>query len=271
MSDNSYNQQQPPHGRPNQPYGGPYGQQPQGNPQHPGYGAPQQQPGYGPPQPQFQGGPPQQFGQQPYQQPPFNQQPYGAPVATGPSVQSKVLGWAMTLFAVLAIAFCFGPWASAKVSSNVLPISASMSVNAFNHTSCTGPGDTCDDSSGSSSSATSTSSSDDDGSLWEGWVIAVIGAVVIVLGVMRGLGKRALSVPAAAAGTVGGLVVLGLTIYRWSWIHDKVGEAKDEMKASGGMADNISFHFGTGWGLWLTLVAGLLLLLAGVGGLVKRQ
>lgn len=292
MTDNPYNpqqrpQQQPPQGQPGPGYGGPHGQQPQGNPppQQPPYG----QPGYGrpaygqgqPQQPGNQGyaGPPQQF-QQPYQQQPyggqqFQQQPYGAPPAAGPSPLPKVLGWLMALFAVVAIACCFGPWASAKVSSNVLPISASMSVNAFNHASCSGPGDACDSDSssdgGSSSSTSATSAtSDEDGSLWEGWVIAAIGAVVIVLGVLRGLGKRALSVPAAVAGAVGGLAVVGLTIYRWSWVHDKAGEAKDQLKASGDMG-SIDFHFGSGWGLWLTLVAGVLLLLAGVGGLVKRQ
>ena len=37
------------------------------------------------------------------------------------------------------------------------------------------------------------------------------------------------------------------------------------------MADSINYDFGTGWGLWLTLAAGVLLLAAGVGGLVKRQ
>lgn len=254
MSDNSYNQQQPPQGSP-----WPYGQQPQGNPQ--------QQPGHAAPSQQFAGGP-QQF-QQPQNQQPYDQQPYGAPVAAGPSTGSKAVGWVMALFAVLAIAFCFGPWASAKVSSNVLPISASMSVNAFNHTSCSGPGDACDDS--SSTSATSTSSDDEDASIWEGWLIAVIGAVVITLGVLRGLGKRPSSIPSAVAGAAGGLVVVGLTVYRWSWIHDKAGEAKDDLKASGGIAGNIDFHFGAGWGLWMTLVAGLFLLLAGVGGLVKRQ
>ncbi|HWC23132.1 MAG TPA: hypothetical protein VG502_12605 [Flexivirga sp.] len=254
MSDNSYN---------------PYGQQPQGNPQQPRYGARH---------PQFPGGPPQQFGQpphaqQPYQQQPYGQQPYGAPAATGPSSRSKLVGWLMALFAVIAIACCFGPWAEAKVSSTMMPISASMSVNAFNHTSCSGPGDACDesDSDSSSTSATGISSDDEDGSIWEGWVIAVIGAAVIVLGVLRGLGKRALSIPAAVAGAVGGLVVVGVTVYRWSWIHDKAGEANDELNASGGMAGSIDFHFGSGWGLWLTLVAGVLLLLAGVGGLVKRQ
>ena len=134
MTDNWNNPQQPPQGQPAQPYG----QQPQWSPPpQQGYGAPaygpgQQpgNPGYGAPQPQFQGGPPQQFGQQPYHQQPNGPQPYGAPVAAGPSSPSRILGWLMALFAVLAIAFCFGPWASAKVSSTVLPISSwSVSIS----------------------------------------------------------------------------------------------------------------------------------------------
>lgn len=280
-------QGQPQYGGPQPPYPPQQGQQPpwpqQPGPQQPGqppYGGPaygQGQPvppgnqGYAP-QPQFQQPYGQQFPQQPGQQP-FGQQPYGAPPATGSSMPSRLLGWLMALFAVLAIVFCFGPWASAKASSTVMPVSVTMSVNAFNHQSCSGSSETCDEAqkSGSGSSMSGSPASDgEDGSIWEGWVIAVLGAAVIVLGVLRGLGKRALAVPAAVVAGVGGLAVLGMTIYRWSWIHDKAGDVEDAINASGGMS-KVDFHFGTGWGLWLTLVAGVLLVLAGAGGLVKRQ
>ena len=292
-ADRAYAQRpQQPHSAPNsqQQYGGrPAQSGSYGNPPGPQAGGPQQghpQPG-GPQQGQGQyGGPyaaqhqaPQQFAnQQPANQQYTNQQ-YGQPYQPtqggggGLSTPAKLLGWAGVVAAVIAFLACFAPWAKASIDGSYLgrSISVTQKVNAFEHASCSassGAGEACDDNDSSSSS--SASATDDDESVWEGWVISVVALAVVVLGVLRGLGKRQLALPAAIATAVGGLVLLALPIYRLIWIHGKQDDFKDVMSGSS-LPSGFDTSLTAGWGLWLVLAMGLVMIAIGGVGALRRQ
>jgi len=210
------------------------------NPQRP-YGQPPQQPAgppqqYGPP-PQQYGGPPQQpYGQQSpygaaqqYAQPFLAQQPYGAPVAApkAPISQgARAWGWIAAVAGVLAIIGCFGVWVS-------------VDAGLFGHISMNGYGQI---------SGPLSQSSDD---VKDGVLVTVFAVVVITFGVLRGLGKLALT--CAIVTLVLGLLNLAISIY-------DVSDVTDTFAGSS-----------VGWGLWLCLVTSIAMCVAGLVGIIKRR
>ncbi|NNG38211.1 hypothetical protein HJ588_02845 [Flexivirga sp. ID2601S] len=229
------------------------------------------------------GQPAQQPGAQQPQQPYFppGAQPCFPLAPTTLSQPARLLGWIPVAIAILAFIGCFGTWATAKVSGSYLGtnLSISSSVNAFDHQSCKGTGagaGACDeqgsgsDSSGSSGDASPSATGNDGDSLWEGWVVSLVALLVAGLGVIRGLGRRVAALPAAITAAVGGLVIIGLAVYRLIWIGNKSGDFADAMKTSG-MPTGFETSLTSGWGLWLVLVMGVAMLAAGVGGTVKRR
>lgn len=252
-----YGGQQPPppnrapYGAGQPPYGAPQQRQPpQGYGQGPGQG-------YGPGYAQGQQQPQQYSGQQQYGaapgqwggQPGFGQQAYaGAPGAsTGrPGGLGKTLGWVLVALGLLAIVGCFGPWA--KVDANI-PMFGNIHITA------NGLGGTSDNMPSSSSSGSSDTSND----IKDGWVVLVAALGVIVVGLLRGLGK--LPKPAAWGAAVLGLVIAGIGIYDWSDVSDKAQTAKDQMEAA---ASGVSVSAGAGWGLYLVLLMGIGIVVAGV-------
>ncbi|WP_265442896.1 hypothetical protein [Flexivirga meconopsidis] len=260
--------QQPPQPQPQPQFQQPQHQQPQPQPQQHFQQQPQyQQPVPGQPHP----------GQQPYF--PQGTQPCFPLVADKLSQPARLLGWIPVAIALIAFIGCFGTWATAKVSGSYLgtSMSISSSVNAFNHQSCKGTGagaGACDEqangNNGSSDSSSSPSATGDEGGdLWEGWVVSLVALLVAGLGVVRGLGKRVAALPAAITAAVGGLVLIGLPVYRLIWIGDKSGDFADSMKSSG-MPSGFDTSLTSGWGLWLVLIMGVAMLAAGIGGAVKR-
>lgn len=113
-----------------------------------------------------------------------------------------------------------------------------LDAGVFGHISMNGYGQV---------SGTVNSSPDD---VKDGVVVTVLAVVAIVFGLLRGLGKIALA--AAITILVMGVLSAATTIYDFG----------DVSSNSGGSV---------GWGLWLSLVASIGLLGAGVAGIIKRK
>lgn len=293
---------QPPQSQaPQQPYGQPaaydqgqqsqpYGQAPQQYaPQQPAYGssAPDQNAGqqygqpqqYGQSQPygqqygqaaseaQQQYGQPQQYGQsQPYGQP----QQYGAPAygatgygqstATKASVSSLARLGAIgaAVASLLAILGSFLNWLTATMN---IPLLAQgdigVTANGVGAVGVTLP----------NNSAILRQFADDvtsSGGITTGWIVIVLAVVVLVLAVLTILGK--LPLPGAIVAVVGGLIILGLAIFKITQISHFIDT--DELKNSG---VSLTVSYQPGIGLWVTLVAGILMAAAGVLGLLRRN
>ncbi len=220
------------------PQGPPPGYRPPGMPaQQPGPGyAPQPGPyggpGYPPPQQGFPQGPPQQS--------------YRPAAAGGPLV--RVIGAISAVIALLAIVASFGPWFTSDVSSSFG--SAHLSMNGFGHLSPSSLNDSADMSNAPAH---------------HGMIIVIVAALVALAAVPRialGAKNAVASLGAAAAATVGGIVILVLALIDRADLQDKTS-------STGGSP--FATTVATGWGLWLALVAGALLILAGIAGLIKRR
>lgn len=184
--------------------------------------------------------PQQPYGQQPYGQPqqqyghpmqPYGQQPYGAPTYPGAtpkaplSQASRTIGWISVAIGVLAIIGCFGAWIS-------------VDLGGFGHISMNGYGQV---------SGTVSESPDD---VKDGVLVTVFAVVVIVVGLLRGLGKIALA--AAITILVMGVFTAATAIYDASDVSSNTGA-------------------NVGWGLWLCLVASIGMVGVGIAGIIKRQ
>ena len=280
--------QPPAYGQPQQPYGSdqgyqrppqqaagqqPYGGQPgyqQGPPQQgqqpyaggPGHqqGPPPQQPGYGAP-----GGQPPAYGQPAGQRQPYGGQPgyqqggFGA--AGYPGVQqkqtapvsgaAKSIGWAILVVCIVAIIGSFGTWLTEQLNLGALG-SYHLSMNGFGHISSDFP---------------ASANSSQDGSAHDGMVVTVAAVIVGIVAVMRGFGKAV--VPSSILSLIAGLITLGVSIYD---IID-IGNKSDELQAkiSEGATSGATASMSTGWGLWLVLITGILLVVLGIAGIVKRR
>lgn len=102
------------------------------------------------------------------------------------------------------------------------------------------------------------------GGITTGWIVIVVAVIVLALAVLALLGK--LPLPGAIAAIVGGLVILGLAIYKITQISAFIDT--DELK-SAGVA--LTATYKPGIGLWITLVAGILTTAAGVLGLLRSK
>ncbi|WP_446665500.1 hypothetical protein [Flexivirga sp. B27] len=232
---------------PNNPYRQPP-QQPYGQPPQQGYG--QQQPGYGQQQPGYQQ---PGYGQQPYGQPPqqgygqgygygqqpqgYGQQPYGG--YAGPPSQAPVggaarsFGWLAVVAGIVAIVGCFGAWVSINMG-----MFGDLSMNGFGQVS-----------------GTVRESPDE---VKDGVIVTILAVIVLVFGLLRGVGKIPLA--AAIVTAVMGALSLAVTIYDVVDINDKISGANSEGMSAG-----------VGWGLWLSLVASVAMLLIGIVGMIKRR
>lgn len=161
------------------------------------------------------------------------------------------MGWVLVAVGLLAIIGCFGPWA--KVSANV-PLFGSINV------SVNGIGGTSDNLPPSAKSSSSESSPTDSEAIKDGWYVIVAAAVVVGLGVARALGKIKKPIMWVAAAM--SAIVAGIGIYDWSDIRDKAGQMKDQMAANGD--SSVSVSAGSGWGLYLVLIMGLVMLGASI-------
>lgn len=85
----------------------------------------------------------------------------------------------------------------------------------------------------------------------DGVLVATIAAVAIVFGVIRAVGTIALG--AAVVTVVIGVLSLAITISDIADISDNKAGAN------------------VGWGLWLSLIASIGLLLVGIAGIIKRK
>ncbi len=196
-------------------------------------------PGYPPPQPGYPQGPPQGYRSAP---------PGTAGASTAGSPLVRIIGVVAAAAAVLAIIACFGPWFTSDVSSSFG--SAHVSMNGFGHLSPSSLNDSADMS---------------EAPAHHGIIIVIIAALVALAAVPRiALGARnaAASLGAAAAAVVGGIVILVLALIDRADLQDKTS-------ATGG--SQFATTVSTGWGLWLALVAGILLILVGIAGGIKRR
>ena len=212
---------------PAQQYGGqPYAQPPYGQPQQQ-YGPPPQQ-GYG--QPQGAYGAPQPYGGQSYGQQPYGgQPPYGAPAvkqAAPMSQGARTWGWVAAVAGILAIIGCFGAWVT-------------VDAGLFGHISMNGYGQI---------SGTVHESSDD---VKDGVLVTIFAVIVIILGIVRGLGKLGLTT--AISILVLGLLSLATCIY-------DVSDVTSNLEGSS-----------VGWGLWICLLASIAMSVGGLVGIIKRR
>lgn len=257
VPDNNQPQQYGQSGQPQQ-YGQPqpYGQQPQQYSQ-PAYDAQQQ---YA--QPQQYGQQPQQYGQQPQQ---YGGQPYGAAgygqqaaAKTPVSSLARVGALGAALASVLAIVGSVLNWFTATLN---IPLLAKgdigVTANGVGAVGVTLP----------NNSAILRQFADNvtsDGGITTGWIMIVVAVVVLALSALTLLGK--LPLPGAIAAIAGGLIILGLAIYKITQIStfldtNKLKDAGVELTAT----------YTPGVGLWVALVAGILMAAAGVLGLLRRS
>lgn len=216
------------------PYGSPYN-----NPHNNPYGQPQQWPN--PPGPPPHGRQPYAptpqrgygYGQQPppgYGQP-YGTAPYGMPAYAGPapkaplSVPARGIGWAAVAVGVLAIVGCFGAWVTVDFGF------VHLSMNGF----------------GQISGSVQDSASE----VKDGVLVAVLAAVAVVFGLLRGLGRVPLT--AAIVTLVAGALNVAITGY-------DIGDLGTETPAAS-----------VGWGLWLCLVMSIALSIVGLVGILKRK
>lgn len=272
----SYDQGQPyaapqQHAQPQQPqpYAAPqqYGQpqQPSYGSTAPDYGQPQQyaQPAYDAQQqyaqPQQQYAQPQQYGQQ-YGAPVYGAAGYGQsePTRTAVSPLARVGAVGAIVGSLLAILGAFLNWLTATLN---IPILAqgdiSVTANGVGGVGVTLPND-------SSTLRQFADGVTSGGGITTGWIVIVLAVVVLVLAVLTLLGK--LPLPGAIAAIVGGLIILGLAIYKISQISTFLDT--DELKSSG---VTLTATYKPGIGLWVTLVAGILVLASGVLALLRRS
>lgn len=253
-----YGQQQPP-----QQYGGQQAQQPQ-------YGQPQQ--GYGQQPPQQYGQPQHQaYGQQQF----GGYQPAGA-TSTAVSGASKAIGWVLLLACVLAIVGSVTTWAKAefKVSGDVPGVqSRSMDISMTGLGKCSSSDSQAEDScNGDSSSSTQQSpafgSSTDEDTTKDGWITLIVGVIVAAFAVVRGLGK--VPMVGAIGALLGGLIVAGVGLYDYFDLRGDAGDLEDQVRSSGSSGLNIEASLSAGFGLYLVILAGILMVVLGVVGAVKR-
>ncbi len=82
----------------------------------------------------------------------------------------------------------------------------------------------------------------------DGTVVTIIAVIVAILAVVRGIGKFPLGASIVAA--IGGLLVAVIGLY-------DISDADSQITI--------------GWGLWLVVISGILMLLAGAAGIFKRR
>ncbi|KYH45077.1 hypothetical protein [Branchiibius sp. NY16-3462-2] len=222
-----------------------------GQPQQ--YNQPQQ---YGQP-PQY--GQPQQYGQQ-YAAPAYGAPGYGQPAATttpvSPLARLGALG--AILGSLVAIVGSLLNWFTATLN---IPLLAQGDIGVTAN-GVGGVGVTLPNNSEVLRQFADNVTSE--GGITTGWIVIVLAVVVLVLAVLTLLGK--LPLPGAITAIVGGLIVLGLAIYKITQISTFLDT--DELK-SAGVA--LTATYKPGVGLWVTLVGGILMAAAGVLGLLRRS
>ncbi|YAL83486.1 hypothetical protein ACMYYO_01385 [Dermacoccaceae bacterium W4C1] len=158
---------------------------------------------------------------------------------------AKAAAWVLLAGCVLAIISAFGTWAKVEVTGSALGQDFSQSATV------TGIGNVSNSQGGSEMA--------DD--VKDGWFVIIAGLIAAVMAVLWGLRK----IPTAAAagvGTLMGLIVLAISIYNWSDIRGQdFGEVPSGFTAEAGV----------GWGLYLAIFAGLVMLAGAVIGLLKRD
>ena len=161
-----------------------------------------------------------------------------APAASRNGLGAK-LGWGMVATALLAIIGVFGTWLWVKLDGG-----------AFGnfHASTNGIG--------MESSNLPDSGTKGDNDVKDGWFVLIPAILVLVLGVLRALGKIRKTVAWAAAAL--SAIAAGVAIYDYFDIRDKLNDLKD------GADSTIGFSAGSGWGLTLCLIAALLMLVTSV-------
>lgn len=264
MSDQSGWQQGPAHPQGGWPQGGASSQGPSGQGAHAYPGGPQSAPsaspgpqqGYGQQwsgqpghsgqqfgQQQSYGQPGQQFAQQqPHVQPSqqFGHQPYGQPGMAPTSAGSlgRILGGVILGAVLLAIIGCFGTWAKAQV------LGYKMSINGFGSVTSNIPG-------------TNEGGAD----------TGHDGVFVLVLALVAAAGGVALLLrkfwrPGAIVSAVAGLLVVVIGLIDLVDINDKLGDMGPE-------ASSLGAEGGAGWGLWLVILSGIVMLATGIVGALR--
>lgn len=271
--------QQPGHGQQPQPG---YGQQPP-----PGYGQPPQQ--YGGQQPGY-GQPGQQYGQPPQQQQPYagQQQPYGgqagygqpqygyqpagvaAPVGGG----AKAVGWMLLLAAVLVVIGSVVTWASFEMNSSGSSVpgvpnqSVEFSMSGLgNYSSSNSQLEESLNNPEQTSSQGAPVSEDD--TTKDGWITLAFGVLVGVFALVRGIGK--VPMLGALGGAIGGLIIAGIGLYDYFDLQDKAGDLEDQASSGVPGAPSIEASLSAGWGLYLVILGGIVMVVLGVIGAVKRR
>ena len=211
------------------PYPGAPGQPPQGHNPPPGYAHPQ--PGYGP-QPPGYGQQPAYGGQPAYGQQPGPAQPYPGyqqrPPAPAPDSNARLIGWLIAATGVIVGIAAFLTWGTVEFGGR------SIDINGVTGTDMAGDDETRD-----------------------GVITVVLALAAIAFGVVRGVGRLALT--AAIIGLVIAALVVIVAIVDMADISDSVAGAPSGVEASIGI------------GLWLTLAGGIAMAAVSVAGLVKRR
>lgn len=161
-----------------------------------------------------------------------------APAATRNGLGAK-LGWGMVATALLAIIGVFGTWLWVKLDGGAFG-NFHSSVNGI----------------GMESTNVPEFGTKGDNDVKDGWFVLIPAILVLVLGVLRALGKTRKPVAWAAAAL--SALAAGVAIYDYFDIRDKLNDLKDSSDGT------LGFSAGSGWGLTLCLIATLLMLVTSI-------
>lgn len=152
----------------------------------------------------------------------------------------KTLGWGLVAASLLAIIGVFGTWMWVKLDAGTLG-NFNASTNGIGM---------------KSSNIPNSSSAGDDNKITDGWFVLIPAIIALALGVLRALGK--IRKPVMWAGAALGGIATAVAVYDYFDVRDKLDEAK---QGANGLA---GFSAGSGWGLTLCIIAGLLMLITSV-------
>ena len=152
----------------------------------------------------------------------------------------KTLGWGLVAASLLAIIGVFGAWVWFKIDA--------AAFGDF-HASWNGIGS-------KSSNIPDSARAQENVDVSDGWFVMIPAVIVLILGVLRAIGK--IPKPAMWAGAALSALAAGVAIYDFFDLSDQLDEIKNQAGAS------VQFSAGTGWGLTLCIIAGLLMLITSV-------
>ena len=152
----------------------------------------------------------------------------------------KTLGWGLVAASLLAIIGVFGTWMWVKLDAGTLG-NFNASTNGIGM---------------ESSNIPNSDSGGDDNKVTDGWFVLIPAIIALALGVLRALGK--IRKPVMWAGAALGGIATAVAVYDYFDVRDKLDEAK---QGANGLA---GFSAGSGWGLTLCIIAGLLMLITSV-------